>query len=56
MNLPTTILLHFVAVQQMSAEGQSDKKVFDMEVQMKQKCVTEFFYEELYPLMHSHIH
>ena len=30
----------------MAAEGQSDKMMSDIEVHMKQKCVTEFFSEE----------
>ena len=30
----------------MAAEGQSDKMVSDMEVQMKQRCGTEFFHVE----------
>ena len=33
----TNIPLHFVAVQQMAAEWQSDKLVSDMEVWMKQR-------------------
>ena len=35
LNLPTNILLHFVAVQQMAAEGQSDKMASNMKVHMK---------------------
>ena len=35
--LSTNIPLHFVAVQQMAAEWQSDKLVSDMEVWMKQR-------------------
>ena len=31
---------HFVAMQQMAAEGQSDKKSSDMEVRLMQKYVT----------------
>jgi len=30
----------------MTAEGQSDKMVHDMEVHMKQRCVTEFLYAD----------
>ena len=30
----------------MAAEGQSDRMVSDMEVRMKQKCVTEFQHAE----------
>ena len=33
--------LQFVAMQQMAAEGQSDKMMSDMEVSMKQRCVIE---------------
>ena len=43
-NLPTSILLHVVAVQQMAAEGQSDRMASDMEVHMKQGCRTEFLH------------
>jgi len=42
----TNIPLHFVAVQQMAAEWQSDRKVSDMEVCMKKRCVTEFLHVE----------
>jgi len=42
LNLPTSILLHIVAVWQMAAGGQSDRMVSDVEVCMKQRCVTEF--------------
>ena len=41
-NLPTNILLYVVAVWQMAAEGQSDKVVSDIEVQLKHRCVIEF--------------
>ena len=37
LNLPTTILLHLVAMWQMAAEGQSDTMVPDMEERMKQR-------------------
>ena len=40
-NLPANIPLNFVAVRQITAEGQSD-----MEVRMKQRCVTEFLHAE----------
>jgi len=46
MNLPTNIPLHVVAMRQMAAEGQSGKKVSDMEVLMEQGCVTEFLCSE----------
>ena len=39
---PTHILLHVVAMWQMAAEGQSDTMTSDMEVCVKQSCVTEF--------------
>jgi len=39
------IPLHVVAVQQMAAEGQSDKMITEMEVHMKQRCGTEFLLE-----------
>jgi hypothetical protein len=41
LNLPANIPLNFVAMQQMTAEGQSD-----MEVRMKQSCVIEFLHAE----------
>ena len=31
---------------QVGAEGQSDRVVSDMEVGMKQRCVTEYLHEE----------
>jgi hypothetical protein len=46
LNLLANIPLSFVAVQQMTAEEQSDKMASDMEVQMEQRCVIEFFYVE----------
>jgi len=46
LTLPTNILLHFVALQQMAAEGQSGRMVSDLEVCIKQKCGTEFLYPE----------
>ena len=36
----------FCCVWQMTAEGQSDKTVSDMEVWMKKRCVTEFLHVE----------
>jgi len=46
LNLPNNISLYFVAVCYMTAEGQSDKMVSDMEVCMKQRGVTEFLHVE----------
>jgi len=43
LNVPTSIPLHFVAVQQMAIEEQSNKKVSDMEVQ---RCANEFHHEK----------
>jgi len=40
-DLTTNIMLYFVAMRQMVAEGQSDKMAFDVEVHMKQRCGTE---------------
>ena len=40
LNLPANIPLYFVAVRQMTAEGQSDKMASDMEVLTKQRCVS----------------
>ena len=41
----------------MAAEGQSDKMASDMEVQMKQRCVTEFLHaEKMAPIdIHRHL-
>jgi len=44
LKLPTTVLLHFVAVWQMAAEEQSDTTASDMEVCRKQRCGTEFLH------------
>ena len=41
---PTKIPLHFVALWQMAAQGQSNKMVSDMKVHMKQSCVIEFLH------------
>ena len=41
LNLPTIIPLHFVAMWEITANGQSDKMASDMELLMKQRCVTE---------------
>ena len=46
LNLPTNIPLHFVAVWQTAAEGQSERMVSDIEVSMKQRCGTEFLHVE----------
>mgnify|MGYP001856046592 CR=1 FL=1 len=45
LNLPTNILLHVVAMQQIAAEGEYDRMVSDMEVYMEQKCITGFLKE-----------
>jgi len=50
LNVPTNILLHFVVVRQVAAEGQSDKMASDVEEQVKQMCVFEFLrMEKLVP-------
>ena len=55
MNLPTNIPLHFVAMKQKAAEGQSDKMAPDMEVCMKHRCVIELLrVEKMVPLTHIH--
>ena len=46
LNLSINIALYSVAVWQIAAEGQSDKMVSDMEVHVKQRCVTEFLHAE----------
>ena len=47
--LPTVIPLHPVAVQQMAAEGQSDKMMPDTELHTKKRCGTEFLHVEKKP-------
>jgi len=42
----TNIPLLFVAMRQMTAEGQSDRKASHMKVLMKQRCVTELLHRE----------
>ena len=54
LNLLANIPLPFVAVQQMAAEGQSDKMVSDMELSLKQREVTEFLYEKRMTLIDIH--
>jgi len=54
LNLPANIPLGFVAVQQMAAEGLSDGIVSDMEVHMKQSCVTEFLHVEKIVHINNH--
>lgn len=51
---PPNILLHVVAVWQLAAEGHSDKMASDVEVHMKQSCVTELFHEENMAPIDSH--
>ena len=46
LNRPNGIVFHFVAMRQMAAQGQSDRMVSEMEVWMKQRCVTEFLHVE----------
>ena len=46
LKIPTNIPLHFVAMWQMAAEGQSGRMVSDVEAFMKQRCVTEFLHAE----------
>jgi len=38
----------------MAAEGQSDKMVSDLEVQMKQRCVNEFLHVQKIALIDIH--
>ena len=38
--------VNFVAMGQMTAEQQSDKMASEMEVRMKQRCITEFLHVE----------
>ena len=46
LNLSTSIPFHVVVVQQMAAEGQSDRMASDTEVCMKQRGVSEFLHGE----------
>ena len=51
LNLPTNILLCFFVIQQMAAEGQSDRMQSDKEVDMKQRGGPEFLHvEKWHPL------
>ena len=43
--------LKFVAMWQMAAEGQSGKTASDVEVCMKQRCVTEFYHVKKWHLL-----
>ena len=54
MNLPANIPLNYVAVRQMTAEEQSDKMASDMEVRMKERCVTEFLHAEKFAPNDTH--
>ena len=56
LNLPTNIPLHFVAVRQMAAEGQSDKMSSVMEVSMKQRCEIDFLLVEKMAHIDLHQH
>ena len=44
LNFPTSISLHVAAMQMMAAEGLSDRMALDMEVYIKQRCITEFLH------------
>ena len=46
LNLPASIPLHFVAMQQMAVEGHPEKMVSDMEVCRKKRCGMEFLHVE----------
>ncbi len=54
LNLPTNIPLHFVAVQQMAAEGHSDKMASDTGVRMKRRCGIQFIHVERMILIDIH--
>jgi len=55
-NLPANILLHFVTVWQMAAEGQADKTASNITVHIKESCVTGFLsVEKIVPIdIHWH--
>ena len=46
LNLPANILLLFADARQMAAEGQFDKMVSEVVVQMNQRCAIEFLHED----------
>ena len=48
-----SIPLHFVAMQQMTAEGQSNKTASDVEIQMTLRCVTEFLHVGISQSLHK---
>ena len=48
--------LHFVAMQQMAAEGQSDRMVSDVQVNMKKRCGIEFIHLEKMAPVDIHLH
>ena len=48
------MLLYFVSVQQMTAEGQSDRMVSDMELYIKPRGETEFLCAEKMALIDIH--
>jgi len=55
LNLPANIPLHFAAVQQMAAGGQTDKVESDMKVLMKQgDGLSEFLHVEKTVLIDTH--
>jgi len=56
MNLATNFSLHFVAVQQKAAKGQSDKMTPDREVYIKQSCGSEFLHMEKMAPTDIHCH
>ena len=57
LNLSANIPLHFVAVRQIAAEGQSDRMASDMEMWMEQRYDIEFLHvEKMAPTnMHQHL-
>ena len=48
------IPLHFIAVRQMAAEGQSDKMASDVQVQMTERYVTECLHVKTVALVDIH--
>jgi len=49
LNLPASILLRFVVMQQMAAEGQCGRTASDMEEHLKQRSGIEFLHVEKMP-------
>jgi len=56
LNLPTNILLYFVSVWQMAAEGHFEKMMSGKELPMKERCGIEFLHAERITSIDVHWH